>query len=79
MLNSTVAHLKEDRMNNRPGCLSGLLKLFLIDSVFDWAQRKFGFGRGGCCGCGCGVVLFIVFVGLVCSVSTGTNWGNFGF
>jgi hypothetical protein len=66
-------------MNNRPGCLAGLLKLFFIESIFDWAQNKFGFGRGGCCGCGCGVILFIVAVGLVCSVLTGTNWTHIGF
>lgn len=66
-------------MNNRPGCLSGLLKLFLIDAIFDWFQERFGFGRGGCCGCGCGVILFIISVGLVCSVLAGTNWLNIRF
>ncbi len=66
-------------MKNRPGCLSGLLQLFLIEKIFDWAQRKFGFGRGGCCGCGCGMILFMVFIGLICSVLTGVNWTHFGF
>ena len=30
-------------MNDRPGCLSGLLKLFLLDTLFDWLQERFGF------------------------------------
>jgi hypothetical protein len=72
--------LKENKMDNRPGCLSGLLKLFFIDAIFDWLQGRFGFGRGcSCSGCGCGVILFIIFVGLICSVLSGTNWSNFGF
>ncbi len=66
-------------MNDSPGCLSGLLKLFFIEKIFDWLQGKFGFGRGGCCGCGCGVIMFIIFVGLVCSVLTGTDWTHIGF
>ena len=31
---------------NRPGCLMGLLQLFLLDRVFRWLQGSFGFGRG---------------------------------
>ncbi len=67
-------------MNERPGCLSGLLKLFLLDVVFDWLQRRFGFGRGcSCTGCGCGFILLILFIALSCSVVFNTNWFNFGF
>lgn len=66
-------------MNERPGCLSGLLKLFLVDAIFDFFQEKFGFGRGGCCGCGCGVILFIISTAIACSVILGTDWLNFGF
>ncbi len=67
-------------MNNRPGCLSGLLKLFLFDALFDWLQDRFGFGRGpSCMGCGCGFILLIVFIALSCSVITGTNWFNISF
>ena len=61
-------------MNDRPGCLSGLFKLFLLDAVFDWAQKRFGFGRGGCCGCGCGVIMLILFVAIACSIIAGTDW-----
>ncbi len=66
-------------MNKNPGCLSGLLKLFFVNKIFDWAQRNFGFGRGGCCGCGCGVILFVISVGVVCSILTGTDWLHFSF
>lgn len=65
-------------MNDRPGCLSGLLKLFLLDKIFDWLQDRFGFGRG-CMGCGCGTILFIIFVMLAASIIFGTNWTQIGF
>ena len=67
-------------MADRPGCLSGLLKLFLLDRLFNWLQERFGFGRGvSCTGCGCGVILLILFLILACSVITGTNWLDLGF
>jgi len=65
-------------MNDRPGCLSGLLKLFLLDKVFDWLQDRFGFGRG-CMGCGCGVIMLVIFVILAGSIVLGTNWFKIGF
>ncbi len=59
------------------GCLQGLLELFLLNTLFDWAERRFGFGRGcSCSGCGCGLVLLIIFIVLACSIMTGTNWGS---
>ena len=64
--------------DNRPGCLAGLLKLFLLDRLFDWLQSRFGFGRG-CSGCGCGVILLILFVLLACGILTGTDWFRLGF
>ncbi len=71
---------KETNMNERPGCLSGLLKLFLLDVLFDWLQNRFGFGRGmSCGGCGCGFILLIIFLVFACSILTGTNWGHLGF
>jgi len=67
-------------VNDRPGCLSGLLKLFLLDTVFDWLQRRFGFGRGpSCFGCGCGFILLIIFIVLSCQVVLGTDWLRFSF
>lgn len=68
-------------MNNRPGpgCLTGLIKLFLLDKVYDWFQAKFGYGRGGCVGCGCGTILFILFIITLCGILTNTNWFEFGF
>lgn len=65
-------------MDDRPGCLSGILKLLLLNWVFDWLQDNFGFGRG-CSGCGCGVIFMVVFVLLALSIITGTDWLQFGF
>lgn len=64
-------------MNDRPGCLSGLLKLFLLQWLFDWLQDNFGRGRGGVCGCG--LILTLIFIALACSIITSTNWFEFGF
>jgi hypothetical protein len=67
-------------MDDRPGCLSGLLRLLLLNWLFDWLQERFGFGRGASCtGCGCGVILLILFLILTCSVVSGTNWFELGF
>jgi len=62
-------------MKNRPGCLTGLLELFLLDKLFDWLQRKFGFGRGcSCSGIGCGFILLVLFLIFACSILTHVNW-----
>jgi len=62
-------------MRERPGCLAGLLKLFLLDKLFDWLQKRFGFGRGfSCTGIGCGVILLIIFIALACGTLTNTDW-----
>lgn len=67
-------------MNNRPGCLTGLLELAFLSWLFDWLQDKFGFGKGcSCSGCGCGIVLLLLFLMLTCSVLGGTDWGSLGF
>ncbi|PKO08992.1 MAG: hypothetical protein CVU40_12340 [Chloroflexi bacterium HGW-Chloroflexi-2] len=60
-------------MDNRSGCLVGLLKLFLLDKVFDWLQSRFGFGQG-CMGCGCGVILLIAFLIIAGAIIFDTNW-----
>ena len=65
-------------LQERPGCLAGLLKLFLLGKVYDWLQDNFGFGRG-CLGAGCGVILFIAFVSIACSIVLGTDWFRLGF
>ncbi len=64
-------------MNRRPGCLTGLLEMFFLRTGYDWAQRNFGFRRGGCFGCGCGFLLLIIFIVLFFSILFGTNWGDF--
>ena len=62
-------------MRNRDGCLEGLLKLFLLNTIFDFLQERFGFGRGcSCSGCGCGLILLVLFSALSCTVLTGTDW-----
>jgi hypothetical protein len=67
-------------MDNRPGCLSGLLKLILLGWLFDWLQDNFGFGRGASCsGCGCGLILFFLFIMFSCSIIGGTDWLRLGF
>jgi len=67
-------------MNQRPGCLSGLLKLAFLNVIFDWLQERFGFGRGlSCTGCGCGFILLILLIILSCSVITGTDWFRLSF
>jgi hypothetical protein len=58
----------------RDGCLEGLLKLFLLNLLFDWLQDNVGFGRGGCSGCGCGVVLMLIFMMMACGIIVDTNW-----
>jgi hypothetical protein len=61
-------------MNERPGCLLGLFKLFLLDKVYNWLQARIGFGSGSCLGCGCGVVLLFAFISILFSIIFGTNW-----
>ena len=67
-------------MNDQPGCLSGLLKLFVANQIFDFLQDRFGFGRGiSCGGCGCGLILLILSVAVTCSIIFGTSWTEFSF
>jgi hypothetical protein len=66
-------------MDQRPGCLSGLLKLFFLDTIYKWGQRTFGFQQGGCLGCGCGTLMLIAFIIIFISIITGTNWFRIGF
>lgn len=67
-------------MDERPGCLSGLVKLLLLDWLFNWLQDRFGFGRGcSCTGIGCGIFLLFLFLTFACAIISGTNWLDFGF
>ena len=61
-------------MNEKRGCLVGLLQLFLLDKLFDWLQKNIGFGKGGCFGIGCGFILLIVFILIACGIITNTDW-----
>jgi hypothetical protein len=58
---------------DRPGCLEGLFRLFLLNTLFSWLQRTIGFGRG-CGGFGCGVILLLVFGCLVVSTICQVDW-----
>jgi hypothetical protein len=61
-------------MRDRGGCIEGLLRLFLLTAAFDYLEDRFGFGRGcSCSGVGCGVIIFLVFLVLVCGTITGTD------
>jgi hypothetical protein len=62
-------------MQRRQGCLEGLLELTMLNVVFDWLEKRFGFGRGASCGgCGCGFLLLIIFLLVACSIIFGTDW-----
>ena len=50
----------------------GLLELFLLNKLFDWLQRSFGFGRG-CSGIGCGIIFLCIFLFLACNIVFGTR------
>ncbi len=67
-----------ERVQERPGCLAGILKLFALGAVYEWLQRNVGFGRG-CLGAPCGIILFILLIVFGCSIIFGTNWLDFGF
>jgi hypothetical protein len=62
-------------MRDRPGCLSGLLQLTLLNVAFDWLQDRFGFGKGASCsGCGCGCLLTVLFIMISCSIIFNVDW-----
>ncbi len=61
-------------MDNRPGCLVGLLKIGLLRWVYNGLQSTFGWKSNSCMGCGCGLILFIVFIILLGSIIFGTDW-----
>lgn len=66
--------------DSNDGCLAGIIKLLMLGWLFDWLQDNFGFGRGcSCSGCGCGVILWVLFIILLCWIITGTNWLQFSF
>lgn len=66
-------------VTRRPGCLSGILKLFLLDKAYNWLQKNFGYRSGSCMGCGCGIIFLIIFLWLVASIIFGTDWLRLSF
>ncbi|NPA31368.1 MAG: hypothetical protein GXO37_05145 [Chloroflexi bacterium] len=62
-------------MDERPGCLGGLLRIALLTWLFDFLQDRFGWGQGcSCTGVGCGCLLLLVFLAVLCSIIFGTDW-----
>lgn len=70
---------RNNNYNNNPGCLSGLLQLFLVSKIYNWSQEKFGAKRGGCCGCLVGVILFVIMVMVVLKIVFNVDWTSFSF
>jgi hypothetical protein len=67
-------------MEQRRGCLGGLLQLAFLAATLDWLERRFGFGRGcSCSGMGCGLILLLLFLLLVCGTCSGTDWFHLSF
>lgn len=77
-MNHPMIESGRPQLDDRRGCLAGLLQLFLLGKLYDWLQDNFGFGRG-CLGAGCGVIFFVLFISFACSIILGTNWFRFGF
>ncbi len=62
-------------MDDRPGCLGGLLRLLLLTWVYNFLQERLGFGQGcSCTGVGCGTLLLILFLIFLCRILFGTHW-----
>ncbi|MBI4926520.1 MAG: hypothetical protein HY835_02060 [Anaerolineae bacterium] len=61
-------------MDHRPGCLLGLLRIGILNSIYNWLQRTIGWKSGSCLGCGCGFFLFIIFVFILMSFIFNTRW-----
>jgi hypothetical protein len=58
--------------HRRSGCLGGLLQIFLLTWVFDWLQKRFGWGRGcSCGGVGCGFFLALLFFWMILATIAG--------
>lgn len=68
-----------NRNNNNPGCLSGILQLILAGKIYGWGQEHFGAKRGGCCGCVLGFVFFIIFVMVVLKIVFNVDWTSVSF
>ncbi len=65
-------------MGERRDCFGGLLELFLLTSLFNWLQERFGFVRGrSCTGMGCGTAFLILFACAFCSIVFNEDWTQF--
>ena len=67
-------------MNERHGCLGGLLELLLLTSLFNWLQENFGFGKGcSCTGIGCGLIMLGLFACALCGIVFNVDWMRLRF
>lgn len=60
--------------NRKPGCLVGIFQLLLLDRLYKWLQKTFGYQSGSCIGCGCGTILLVLFIMVIISIIFGTDW-----
>jgi hypothetical protein len=67
------------KKNENPGCLTGLLELFLLKNVYNWGQEHLGAKRGGCCGCFMGIIFFIIFIALALKIVFNVDWTSISF
>ncbi len=79
LMNNHISTTRVRSIQERPGCLGGLLRLTALKWITDMLQDNVGFGRGGCLGTGCGIIIAFFFAIFACSIIFGTNWFNFGF
>jgi len=62
-----------DSYSRSLGRRSPPVRLFLLNALFSWLQRTFGFGRG-CSGFGCGVILLFIFVCVIVTQICNVDW-----
>ena len=76
---SLSGEMMNQNKNNNPGCLSGILQLFLVSQIYNWCQETFGAKKGGCCGCLIGAVLFVIMILVVLKIVFNVDWTSISF
>ena len=79
LLQEREINMNRRNNNDNPGCLSGILQLFLVSKIYNWAQETFGAKHGGCCGCAIGAVLFIIMIMVVLRIFFNVDWTSISF
>jgi hypothetical protein len=61
--------------DNRQGLLQGLVEMLALGAVFNWLEKRFGFGKGcSCTGFILGIIILCIALFLLCNILTGTNY-----